>query len=131
MTMAEVRRDERVRALLRARILFNNNSSSIDCMVRNISGGGAKLEISSALTVPSEFDLDVPQKGRTYRARLMWRDATYIGVQFVEKNARDAAQTETAVARLELENKRLKATIAVLTRRLEALGQDVSADEMH
>jgi hypothetical protein len=128
MTMAEVRRDERVRALLRARILFNNKSSSIDCTVRNISAGGAKLEVSSVLTVPNEFDLEVPQKGRTYRARLMWRDATHIGVQFVEKAGRDTAQTETHVARLEEENKSLKATVAALTKRLEALGQDVSTE---
>ena len=107
MTMTEVRRDERVRALLRARILFNNNSSTIDCTVRNISSGGAKLEISSALTVPSEFDLDVPQKGRTYRARLMWRDANFLGVQFVEKGARDAAQTETQATQLEQEKPEL------------------------
>ena len=81
--------------------------------------------------MPSEFDLDIPQKGRTYRAKLMWRDAAFIGVQFVQKAARDSAQTETALTKLEQENKRLKATIAILTRRLEALGQDVSADEMH
>lgn len=130
MTLAEVRRDDRVRAFLRARILFNNNNSSIDCTVKNISASGAKIEISSVLSVPSEFDLEVPQKGRTYRARLMWRDANFVGVQFVEKDAVDAEQLESTSARLERENRKLKATIAILTKRLESLGQDVSHDEM-
>lgn len=130
MTLAEVRRDERVRAFLRARIMFNNNSSSIDCTVKNISSSGAKIEISSVLSVPSEFDLEVPQKGRTYRARLMWRDANFVGVQFVEKDAVDAEQLGSTSARLERENKKLKATIAILTKRLQSLGQDVSLDEM-
>ena len=130
MTMAEVRRDERVRSFLRARILFNNGSSSIDCTVKNISAGGAKLEISSVLSLPSEFDLEVPQKGRTYRARLTWRDANFIGVQFIEKSSADAEQLESQTARLQRENKMLKATIAILTKRLEGLGQDVSSDEM-
>ena len=130
MTLAEVRRDERVRAFLRARILFNNNNSSIDCTVKNFSTSGAKIEISSVLSVPNEFDLEVPQKGRTYRARLMWRDANFIGVQFVEKASADAEQLESQSARLDRENKKLKATIAILTKRLESLGQDVSLDEM-
>ena len=130
MTMAEIRRDERVRAFLRARILFNNNNSSIDCTVKNISASGAKIEISSVLSVPNEFDLEVPQKGRTYRAKLMWRDANFVGVQFVEKGAVAAEQLETQSARLERENKKLKATIAILTKRLEGLGQDVSLGEM-
>ena len=127
MTMAEARRDERVRAFLRARICFNNNASTIDCTVKNISASGAKIEMSSAVSVPSEFDLDVPQKGRIYRARLMWRDASSLGVQFVDRSA-ETEQLDSHAARLQRENKKLKATIALLTKRLESLGQDVSAD---
>ena len=128
MTMAEARTEERVRAFLRARILFNNNSSTIECTVKNMSAGGAKIELSSALSVPCEFDLDVPQKGRIYRARLMWRDSTSLGVQFVDKSA-DIEPTESHAMRLERENKKLKTTIAILTKRLEGLGQDVSRDD--
>ena len=126
--MAEARRDERVRSYLRARILFNNNSSSIECTVKNISASGAKIEISSGLSVPSEFDLDVPQKGRVYRARLTWRDSACLGVRFIDRAA-DHALPDAHVARLERENKKLKATIAILTKRLENLGQDVSRDD--
>ena len=100
MTMAEARRDERVRAFLRARICFNNNASTIDCTVKNISASGAKIEMSSAVSVPSEFDLDVPQKGRIYRARLMWRDASSLGVQFVDRSA-DTEQLDSHAARLQ------------------------------
>ena len=68
--LAEVRRDERVRAFLRARIIFNNQNTSIECTIKNISSKGAKIVLSEALAIPSEFDLEVPQKGRTYRAKL-------------------------------------------------------------
>ncbi len=127
MSMAEVRQDERVRAFLRARIVFNNNSSTIDCTIKNFSSSGAKIELDSTLSIPAEFDLDVPQKGRVYRARMMWRDANSLGVRFLEKAEPDAVEIGSQAARLERENKRLKATIAHLTKRLEAVGQDVSS----
>ncbi len=127
MSMAEVRQDERVRAFLRARIVFNNNSSTIDCTIKNFSSSGAKIELDSTLSIPAEFDLDIPQKGRVYRARMMWRDANALGVQFLEKAEPDAVEIGSQAARLERENKRLKATIAHLTKRLEAVGQDVSS----
>lgn len=128
MTMAEIRRDERVRAFLRARIVFNNHNSTVDCIIKNISASGAKIELSNAVSIPSEFDLDVPQKGRVYRARLMWRDAEALGVEFLERVSEDHAAIEMRVARLDRENAKLRATIALLTKRLEGLGQDVSAD---
>ena len=126
--MAEARGDERVRSFLRARILFNNNSSTIECTIKNISSSGAKIELSSGLSVPNEFDLDVPQKGRVYRARLMWRDSASLGVRFVDRPT-DHALPDPDISRLERENRQLKATIANLTKRLENLGQDVSRDD--
>ena len=130
MTMAEVRRDERVRAFLRARIIFNGGNSSVECIIKNFSASGAKIELSDAVAVPSEFDLDVPQKHRLYRARLMWRDPEALGVQFIETvAATDSGTLEASLARLDRENKKLKATVVNLTKRLERLGQDVSAPE--
>lgn len=124
--MAEVRRDERVRAFLRARIIFNNQNTTIECTIKNISASGAKIVLSEALTIPTEFDLEVPQKGRTYRARMMWRDAGAIGVHFVEAGADPSDAEDPRIVRIQAENRRLKATVTGLRRRLEDLGQDVS-----
>jgi c-di-GMP-binding flagellar brake protein YcgR len=124
--MAEVRRDERVRAFLRARIIFNNQNTTVECTIKNISAHGAKIELSQALTVPSEFDLEVPQKGRTYRARMMWRDSSAIGVQFIEAEPEHNEAQDPRIARLQADNRRLKALVAALKKRLEDLGQDIS-----
>jgi PilZ domain len=72
--MEELRRAERIRSFLRAQIVFNNRMSTIDCIIKNISPSGAKVALSSSYAVPTEFDIDIPQKGRTHRARLIWRD---------------------------------------------------------
>ena len=124
--MAEVRRDERVRAFLRARIIFNNHNTTIECTIKNISASGAKIVLSEALTIPNEFDLEVPQKGRTYHARMMWRDAGSIGVHFIEAGMEAFAAQNHQLVQLHAENRRLKATVVGLKKRLEDLGQDVS-----
>ena len=52
----------------------------VDCTVRNLSEGGAKLEISGAVTLPDEFDLVIPpEEPASARApvlapgRCLWR----------------------------------------------------------
>ena len=126
MMMIEARRAERIRSFLRARIVFNNNSSTIDCLVKNISAQGAKIELDNTMSIPDAFDLEVPQKGRTYRAKLSWRDKSAIGVEFVEDTPVTSDGVRQTIERLEAENRKLRSGIAQLTKRLEDLGQPVA-----
>lgn len=80
--MSEHRREARQRVFLKGRIIFNNGSSSFDCLVRDLSPTGARLVMSDATTLPEAFDLYIPQKDRTYRATLRWRREDGIGVTF-------------------------------------------------
>ena len=125
MTMVEARRGERVRSFLRARIVFNNKNSSIDCTIKNISPTGAKLEVANTFSLPAEFDLQIPAKNRTVRAKMMWRDAEALGVEFQDQNT-NASAAEQTIETLERENRKLKTKLALLTKRLQDLGQDVS-----
>ena len=120
--MSEDRKRDRVRTILGAHVIFNNKNSTVDCQIRNISSSGARLSISDAVSLPEEFDLDVPQKGRVYRARLCWRDATGAGIAFLP-DAGAAAPTDSAASlrELEAENARLKLQILELNRKLEAM----------
>lgn len=129
MQMVESRRSDRIRTFLRARIVFNNQNSTIDCTVKNISPTGAKIDICNALTVPETFDLIIPQKGRTYRARISWRDADSMGVRFIQDEAAAPSwdATESKIERLEAENRRLRKHVIALTKRLEDIGQAVDA----
>ena len=126
MMMVEARRSERVRSFLRARIIFNNHSSTIDCTIKNFSRNGAKIELPNTATIPNEFDLEIPQKGRTYRARLSWRAETAVGVEFIEAEPSVHEAPRDAIQRFEAENARLRANLLQLGRRLEELGQPVS-----
>jgi len=67
-----------------ARILFNKGMMKVDCTIRNISDGGAKLEVSGAVALPDHFDLHIPQKNVTRHVRLAWRHGDACGVAYVD-----------------------------------------------
>ena len=135
--MQEMRQAERIRSFLRAQIIFNNRMSTIDCTIKNISATGAKVALSDTLAVPSEFEIDIPQKGRSYRARLVWRDTEAIGVEFIDPKTHAAPSAASMPATtldqrlhdLQLQNAELKAKIQSLRKRLQDLGQDPDAKE--
>jgi PilZ domain len=130
--MQELRSVERIRSFLRARIIFNNRMSTIDCIIKNFSPTGAKIALNDTLAVPTEFEVEVPQKGRSFHARLVWRDKEAIGVEFLDAKAPAltlAAQaptdaSEQRVYELQLQNAELKRKIIQLRKRLQDLGQD-------
>jgi hypothetical protein len=131
MVSQNVRRAERVKSLLRAQIIFNNRNSTVDCVIKNISPLGAKLVLGETTSVPSQFELYVPRRGRTYLARMAWRDTEAIGVEFFEeavtRTPPPPPSEESEVERirhLEVLVSELKARVRVLSKRLVDLGQD-------
>jgi hypothetical protein len=76
----ERRRHTRHRVLKAARILFNK-TSVISCRVRNLSDGGARLDLPSVLGVPPDFTLDIAGDRRA-DARVVWKTGSEIGVAF-------------------------------------------------
>jgi len=129
----DARRSERIKSFLRAQIIFNNRLSTVDCIVKNISLHGARVALDEAMTIPNQFELHIPQKGKTYRARMAWRDSGAIGVEFVDEPSAAITVPSTSlsdgtpegrVRELEIMNAQLKARIRELSKRLEDLGQD-------
>jgi hypothetical protein len=135
--MQELRSAERVRSFLRARIIFNNRMSTIDCVIKNYSPSGAKIALNDSLAVPTEFEIDIPQKGRSYHARMVWRDKEAMGVEFIDPREPVAAapvqvhhdSPEQRVYELQLQNAELKGKILRLRKRLQDLGQDPDLSE--
>jgi hypothetical protein len=71
----------RHRTLKGGRIVFNAGRSTIDCTVRNLSGKGAKLLVSSVVGIPDTFDLLLD--GHTRQpCRVIWRTLKELGVEF-------------------------------------------------
>ena len=67
--MPEHRHSQRTRMLRAGKIVFNNKSSVIDCLVRNLSPTGACLLVSNVIGVPSTFELLIGVRAQAVPAR--------------------------------------------------------------
>ena len=77
----------RTRTFLKGVVYYNNRGIWIDCTIRDLSDSGAKIEFASLVTVPDLIELHIPQKQRTYRARVMRRESYEIGVSFEDQRS--------------------------------------------
>ena len=80
--MEERRAVPRHKSLLRGRVYFNNRNSTADCLVRDISAQGARLIFSDEVTIPDIIDLYIPVKEQSFRAQVVWRNASETGIAF-------------------------------------------------
>ena len=79
--MREPRSETRRRCFLGARIAFNNRNSTLDCLIRDISVRGARLEVAKPDELPDAFDLEIPREGRRFRAEVVWRRGLSCGLR--------------------------------------------------
>jgi len=80
--MTDRRLGSRQKSFLQGRIFFNNRRTSIDCLVRDFTEHGARLQFGSITAMPDVVELHIPNKEESYRARVQWRNADEIGVGF-------------------------------------------------
>jgi PilZ domain len=116
--MQDRRNTVRARSFLGGKIIFNNRNSSLDCLVTNLSSEGARIILSETVVVPDEFELAIPQKGRSFRAKLKWRNASEYGVRLLGASAAPRMKADDMAARLrklEAERAALQARVAQLS----------------
>jgi hypothetical protein len=58
------------------------DGTGIDCLVRNMSVGGANLEVESQIGIPSSFELVINIGHSNHHCHVVWRKARRIGVAF-------------------------------------------------
>jgi hypothetical protein len=120
--MIERRTLVRHKTFIKGRIYFNNRLSTLDCIVRDVTERGARLQVAESVALPDAFELHLPNKDEHFLARAQWRRGDQIGVswtpdpafkQKVEGGHGEHALAER-VARLEQE-------VAALQRRFDSL----------
>jgi hypothetical protein len=79
--MDDRRAAPRRRTLLEGHIELAGGGA-IDCTVRNMSEGGARLRVASVIGVPDAFVLSCGTDSRRRAARVTWRRETELGVAF-------------------------------------------------
>lgn len=78
----EGRKSARKKLFLRGFIRTSKNASSIDCMVRDLSEGGAKLRFRCTPLITDLFELHIPDKGAVLQSKLVWMNDCEAGVSF-------------------------------------------------
>jgi hypothetical protein len=78
----EQRLQPRRNTMILATAIFDNGRTRLDCVIRNLSDGGAKLEFATVRGIPQTFDLLVPGH-RPQQCRVAWRALKELGVQFL------------------------------------------------
>jgi hypothetical protein len=73
---------------------INERGSTMDCVVRNISEGGACVEFDETAKLPDEMSLTIARKGRSFFAKMIWRQADRVGLAFRTMTASGGAASD-------------------------------------
>ena len=76
---------------------IGEHGATRDCIVRNISDNGARIEFSNVVKLPKEqMSLAVARKGRSFLARIIWWRDNFIGVAFSEEKPSELPASDLA-----------------------------------
>ena len=120
--MIERRALVRHKTFFKGRIYFNNRLSSMDCMVRDATAQGGRLEVSDSVALPNAFEIYLPNKDEYFNAKVEWRKGGSLGISWSRNNFQgqkpEHAGPQHAIAdRLA----KLEQEVARLHKRLDAL----------
>jgi hypothetical protein len=132
MAEDERRNSARQRTVMRGCIYYDKRSAAADCLVRDVSDSGARLELSANVVIPDLIELYIPKREETHHARVLWRHDNEIGVAYVESGSdhgaydlkAPAARGHTS-AELEDRVRKLEAEIVSFRQAIKTLLEDV------
>ena len=79
--MDNKRSRQRQRTLKAGKIVFGEKDAvTVDCIVRNLSGTGARLQVPVSVMIPGAFKLALSGAVRT--VTVVWRKGDLMGVRF-------------------------------------------------
>ena len=76
------RNEHRRRALKQAKVLLSE-WTVLDCLVRDLSDEGARLEFASPVELPESFRVQFMSDNSRRPVEVMWRRGQSVGVRFV------------------------------------------------
>jgi hypothetical protein len=118
--MIERRAQVRHKTFMKGRIYFNNRLSSMDCILRDITPGGSRLEISDSVALPDVFELFIPSRNEYFNARVEWRKEGRVGVSWSPEQAAPKHTEHNADQAVVDRLARLEQEVADLQKRMDA-----------
>ena len=78
--MEDRRTSSRRKTLKVGMIITHDRFSTINCVVRNVSEFGARLEVETAVLLPRQFELLF--NGESRACEVAWKSQRHLGVRF-------------------------------------------------
>jgi PilZ domain len=132
--MSERRGSRRTKSFLRGFVYVSRKHGALSCLIRDLSDKGARIIFSDTVTLPDAFDLYIPQRDQTLRAKVRWRHGDEVGLAFVvpeQSQSGDGKLSETEVvqrvAMLEAEIASLRSVLKRLKRGKAGRADDEAA----
>ena len=83
--MKDLREEKRIRSIKGARAIVADSGTGFDCVIRDISGSGARIVFDGMVTLGSRFQLHIKTENKTMRVSTSWQRGHQAGVRFDEK----------------------------------------------
>lgn len=78
----ENREFTRRRALRSGRLLWQNRSCSLDCVIRDQSDGGVRIRVAAISQLPREVELHLPTDMQVRPCEVRWQRGQEVGLRF-------------------------------------------------
>ena len=114
--MIERRQNARARVIYSGVIAYDERRATMNCVVRNFSEDGVKVEFDNTALLPDEIDLLIAKKSRAFTAKIVWRGERQAGLAFRSSGANQPIPLDWArrLRAAESERRKLKGRIAQL-----------------
>ena len=98
---------------------IGDDGATRDCVVRNISDQGAKIEFSTAVKLHKEqMSVAIARKGRSFLARVVWWRDNFVGVAFNSESELPVSDLDARLRKSEWKKRQLQRRIK------ELIGED-------
>ena len=81
------RRTARKRVILGAKVVYNEGSYSVDCRIRDLSEGGARIVLSPGIVIPTRVVLIDTRNSIAYESEVAWLKAPEFGLKFLSTHS--------------------------------------------
>jgi hypothetical protein len=79
------RSNPRYKVLKDARIIYPDERTQVDVIVKDLSVGGAQIQLKCSTDLSGEFKLFVPPEKMLYSGAVRWMKGNLVGVRFVSE----------------------------------------------
>jgi hypothetical protein len=122
LNMFERRSSVRHKSFMQGRVYFNHRQSCLDCIVRDFTTTGARLEFSEVPGLPDTFELFIPTWDEYHQARTVWHNSFVVGVAWVAEGAVDApGDGDASGASLRERVAKLEHIVMAMRKRIDAM----------